>query len=414
MDVVVDKVDKLFGEVRISGSKNAALPIIISTLVVKGKTKLLNVPNIQDIQNTLKIMNRLGIKYEYENNELTIYNYKNKILKNLLFKEMELLRGSSYFWGALLNKRKRLKSLIPGGCKIGSRPFDIHYNTFKKLGINYYLKNDKVIYKKRKKHKPQIITFSKESFGATINTILYSVTGKKDILITNPSLEPEVLDFISYLNLSGASIRILNKQIKIQGVKKLSPIEYKIMFDRIEAGSYMLLSCCFKESNIIIKNINYKYIENIINVIEQLGCLINIENNKIMITRNDELNKLNLIVSTYPSFPTDLQQILCVVLLNTEGVIKDLIFPDRINHVKELKKIKADIIVINNEIVIKKSNLENNVLEGIDLRGTFGLILASGMVNGQTIIKNIDNVLRGYENIIEKLQSINFPIKIIK
>jgi UDP-N-acetylglucosamine 1-carboxyvinyltransferase len=176
----------------------------------------------------------------------------------------------------------------------------------------------------------------------------------------------------------------------------------------------MLLACCYKNSFLKINNINVNYMENVLNVINSLGVKIDINKDSVIIETKTELNKIDIIIETYPSFPTDLQQILTIVLLNCGGKIKDLIFPNRIAHVEQLRKINADIEVVDNEIIINKSNLLNNELNGIDLRGTFGLIVASGMLQGNTKVVNIDNVFRGYENLEHKLKNINFPIQLIQ
>lgn len=413
MDAVIGKVEKIFGEVNISGSKNAALPIIIGSLLIKGKTKIFNVPDIIDINNTIRIIKKLNVDIEFNNNTLIINN-NNKIKKNLLFEEIELLRGSSYFWGVLLKDKRKLKSFIPGGCKIGNRPFDLHYDMFNKLGIKNQIEKNIIYFKKTKRKEIKEIIFSKESLGTTINLILYTVISKYNLKVINPSLEPEVLDLINFLNKAGANIKIIDKKIYLKGVKKLKETEYKVMFDRIEAGSYMLLASCFKNSILKINNINIKYLENILNVIHLLGIKIDISNDSVTIKREEKLNKLDIVINTYPSFPTDLQQILTVVLLNSGGKIKDLIFPNRTSHIEKLKQLNADINVIDNEIIINKSNLLNNEISGIDLRGTFGLIVACGMIKGNTKIINVDYVFRGYEKLEEKLQRINFPIQIVK
>lgn len=413
MDAIVGKVDKLNGEVLISGSKNAALPIIIGSLLIKGRVKLSRVPKITDIENVVKIIKKLKIPIEFSNNEIIINNNK-KLKKNLLLKEMELLRGTSYFWGVILNNKKKMKSYIPGGCKIGSRPFDLHFDFLKEFGFKTKVKKDKIYFKKVKRKRITEITFKKESLGATINLILYSVTNKNNIKIINPSLEPEVLDLINFLNKANANIQIVNKEIIIKGVKKLTSVEYEIMYDRIEAGSYLLLATCFKGSNIQVKNVNRIYLEKVLQVIEELGCQVEINDNSINVIREEDLNEIEVTADVYPGFPTDLQQILTIALLNKGGKVKDLIFPSRTSHTNELKKLNANIQIKENTMIINRSKLINNTLSGIDLRGTFSLIAASGFTDELTIIKNIDNLLRGYEDIEYKLKGVNFPIQIVK
>lgn len=213
----------------------------------------------------------------------------------------------------------------------------------------------------------------------------------------------------------GAKIKIINQQVTIEGVKKLYSTCYKTMFDRIEAGSYLLLGASFPNTKMTITNVNFKYLENIITVLEQIGVNVKKDTYKITIKTGDKINPINVSTDIYPGFPTDLQQILTVTLLNALGTsqIIDTIFPSRISHVEELKKLGADIKIVDEKIVVNNSKLIGAPILGIDLRGTFALIVASGMADGMTEIKNIDHVFRGYENLEYKLKKLNFKIEFI-
>ena len=412
MKAEIGYAQNLNGEVFIHGSKNAALPIIASTILLKRKITLYNVPDIKDIDDLHSILKELSVSI-IRKDQSYIYEYNNDIFCNLNIDKIKKIRASYYLWGVLLNNKKTLMSYYPGGCNFQDRPLDIHYKIIKLFGYNIVENKDYIIFKKQKKIKKYInIHLEKSSFGATINAILLSIKGNKKVKIYNYAKEPEVMDFINFLNIAGAKIKCKNNYILITGVRCFKEINYTIMQDRIEAGSYIFLSAAYPNSMIKMKYYPYKYIKNIVEVFIKLGGKFSIKNDYMFFISPSKVNDINLTCDVYPSFPTDLQQIICSTLLETTSVIKDLVYLYRISQINELKKINANLKFNNQEIVINPSQLSNNVLSGIDLRGTFGLIIASGKIKEKTLIRNIDNLLRGYSELELNLKNIKFPIEI--
>lgn len=410
MIMKVTKTNKLLGDVYISGSKNAALPCICAALLTKEQVKLRNIPDIEDVNNLLAIIKDLGVRVKKEEDEVIINAKKVKtIVTNKLVSK---LRGSYYLMGALLSRKRKVEIIYPGGCEIGLRPIDFHLQGFKDLGCEVI--EEDIIEITKKIDKESIIQFPTISMGATINLILASCLGNIATTIINPSLEPETICVIEMLNKMGASIIIKDDKIYIKGVKKLSKVEHTIIYDRIEAGSYLFLAGAIPNSKVTIHNVNYKHLEIIIVVARKIGIKITKEDNRMIVEGPPKINKTNILIGAYPFFPTDLQQILTVVLTkSSNSKIEDPIFPNRITHLKELRKMQAYVYDYNRAIYIKKSTLKSSKVKATDLRCAFALIVAGAMANGTTYIKDIDYLFRGYTKPVEKLKSIGLNVEII-
>ena len=413
MNILVGYTDKLNGEIIIHGSKNAALPIISSCLLFNKKITLSNVSNIIDIEELHKILELLNIRIVKENDKYTYIKEEN-IKNNLLFDSVAKIRASYYLWPCILSSENSLKSFFPGGCNFQERPLDLHFKLFRKFGFNVTINNNIIEFKKLSKTKKYLnIHLEKKSFGVTVNAILLSVKSNKIVKIYNYSKEPEILDLINFLNNAGTKIFIKKTHLLIIGVKKLKETNYEIMQDRIEAGSYILMTLNYPNSVIKMKYKPYEYLKNVIETFEAAGGKFSFKNDYMIFESPNCIKGINLTCDTYPNFPTDLQQILCSSLLNTNSVITDLVYPNRVSHISELKKLNADINFIDNKIHIKPSVLKNNSLNGIDLRGNFSLIVASGKIKENTIIYNIDNLLRGYYDVFCNFRKIGLKIEII-
>lgn len=419
MNAIIKKTDYVKGIVEISGSKNATLPIVAASILSKGKVILKNVPDISDVNDLIYILKKINISvYKYEN--MLIIERNRKVDCKLLVDEVKKIRGSIYLWPVLLILRKKVTSHFPGGCNFGKRPIDYHLMAFEKMGVK--IKEGKTIDLKVKKIKNAIISFPKKTVGGTINAIILSLFTKKVTIINNPSLDYEVLDTISFLNASGANITVNKDSIMVKGVKRLIGTTFKIMSDRIEAASYLFLATSLRNSCLTVTNINYHYLRKELKILEDLGVEIKKDNYKITICVKKDYKKeaLQITTSDYPALSTDLQQIITPLLFNLtkESEVIDTIYKDRSKHINELKKLNGKIEIINNEkdlqVRVYPSNLKASIINGVDLRGTFGLIIAAGMAEGETKIIGIDNVLRGYEKIIEKLKKIKFNIEIEK
>ena len=409
MKVEVNCKERINGEIKISGSKNTALPIICASLLTNKKVILENIPFIEDINNLIEIIKSIGCKVKQKNNQLIIKAHK--INPIILSKKVQLLRGSYYLMGVCLARYGKCIIYMPGGCNLGKRPIDYHLDGFKQLGYKVII-YDQIIKIEKELDGLNVINLPNKSVGATINMLLASFRNKQTI-INNVSTEPEVQEVITFLRLIGCNIQINNNAIIINGTNENRKIKFKIVKDRIEAGSYMLLAASIPNSKLTLKEVPIKYMQNIINIVKQIGSKVSINKDTIILESSEEINSLDIIIKEYPAFPTDLQQILTAVLTlsKEQSTIEDLIYPKRISHIAELNKLKAKIEINNNKIIINNSKLFPNEVVVKDLRCGFALIVAGCICNEKIIINNFEIINRGYENVMEKLRSIGVDIK---
>ena len=406
--------EKLEGIVKISGSKNAALPILAATVLNVGKTTLYNVPNIQDTQMMFKILETLGGKVEKKNNKIIIDT--SKINKFEIPEElMHKMRSSVILAGALLGRYKKAIFSYPGGCDIGSRPIDLHLRSFEKLGINVVQNYGNIICD-AEKIKGEKIDLDFPSVGATENAILASVLAEGTTTITNAAREPEIIDLQNFLNKMGAKIiGAGTNEIQITGVKKLKDISYNIMPDRIETGTFLCLAVATK-GNLILENTNAEHITPVITKLQEAECKIEIEKNKIKINSNKKIKALDIKTMPYPGFPTDMQSVFSAMLTTAKGtsIIVENIFENRFKYTQELNKMGAKITVEGKSAIIRGvRKIYGANVKATDLRGGAALVLAGLSAKGITKVENIEYILRGYENFDKKLRNINANIQMI-
>ena len=406
--------EKLEGIVKISGSKNAALPILAATVLNVGKTTLYNVPNIQDTQMMFKILETLGGKVEKKNNKIIIDT--SKINKFEIPEElMHKMRSSVILAGALLGRYKKAIFSYPGGCDIGSRPIDLHLRSFEKLGINVVQNYGNIICN-AEKIKGEKIDLDFPSVGATENAILASVLAEGTTTITNAAREPEIIDLQNFLNKMGAKIiGAGTNEIQITGVKKIKDISYNIMPDRIETGTFLCLAVATK-GNLILENTNAEHITPVITKLQEAECKIEIEKNKIKINSNKKIKALDIKTMPYPGFPTDMQSVFTAMLTTAKGtsIIVENIFENRFKYTQELNKMGAKITVEGKSAIIRGvRKLYGANVKATDLRGGAALVLAGLSAKGVTKVDDIEYILRGYENFDKKLRNINADIQII-
>ena len=323
------------------------------------------------------------------------------------------LRASYYFMGALLALYKKVEIIGPGGCNFGDRPIDLHLYAFKCLGVNYDINED--LYRLTKNDKVEgVIDFKKKSVGATINAILASCKGKGKIVISNCALEPEIDDLINFLNKCGCDIKRIEERILINQVGYLHGCEYKVMFDRIEAGTFMVIGGLLS-SYLKIKNIETKYLRNVIDVLNDVGVGIEEGNDYVIVRKKDNYTPIDLVVNPYPGFPTDLQQPLTVLLSTCNGtsIIKETIYPARLSHVDSLNKMNAHIDINNDEIVVGGNvSFRNCDVSGKDLRGGISLVIAALLAKGESRIGGVKYIKRGYSDLVYKLRNIGADIRV--
>ena len=412
---IIEGGKRLEGTVKISGSKNSSLPIIAATILNAGKTTLYNVPNIQDTQMMFKILETIGAKVEKKNGKIKIDTSKiekYEIPEDLMHK----MRSSVVLAGALLARYRKAIFSYPGGCDIGARPIDLHLKAFEKLGINVN-QNHGSIECSAEKIKGEKINLDFPSVGATENAILASVLAEGVTVITNAAREPEIIDLQNFLNKMGAKvIGAGTDEIQIEGVKKLKDVSYNIMPDRIEAGSFLCFIAATK-GNAILENVNYTHITPIINKLEEAECEIITDKNTIKIVAPKRLKAIDIKTMPYPGFPTDMQSVFASMLTTAKGtsIIVENIFENRYKYTQELNKMGAKITVEGKSAVIRGTRrLFGANVHSTDLRGGASLVLAGLVAKGTTMVDNIEYILRGYENLDEKLTKLGANIKIEK
>ena len=402
---------KLMGEVKISGSKNAALPIIAATVLIKGRTTLYNVPNIQDVQTMFEIIKDIGGKVTKKNNKVIIDTSKvhtYEIPEELMRK----MRSSVILAGAIIGKYHKANFSYPGGCDIGARPIDLHLKGFEKLGIEIKEEYGEIVCSSEEIVGTQI-NLDFPSVGATENIILASCLAEGTTVLTNSAKEPEIEDLVNFLNKAGAKIKGAGTdRIEIIGVRKLSEISYNIMPDRIEAGTY-LVAGAITGGDIKITNANPRHIEPILNKLEETNCKIITQNNEIEIIAPRRLKAVDIKTMPYPGFPTDLQSIFTALLTHAKGtsIVTENIFESRYKYTQELNRMGAKIKVEGRTAIIKGSRrIQGTNVVANDLRGGAALILEALSAKGKTQIDNIHYILRGYENIEQKLKKLGAEI----
>jgi len=405
--------NKLKGQIKISGSKNASLPILAATLLSKKKVFLKNLPRVKDIETMVSLLKSLGSKINFTNNNLVIDNKKQS--KNFAsYSLVKTMRAGILVLGPLLAKFGKAKVSLPGGCAIGTRPVDIHLDALSKLGVKYKIVQGYVHATAPKGLIGNKIKFSKISVGATENLIIAASFAKGTTILNNCAIEPEIKDLVNFLKRMGCNIKwISNRSVKIEGVSKVKETIYSVMFDRIEAGTY-LVAAAVTEGNLKIKNIVPKIIQTEINTLKKIGAKIKVKNDEVHIVGNKKIKSINIKTAPYPGFPTDLQAQMMVLLCkaNKQSVIKEDIFENRFMHVAELNRMGAKISTDGNKAkVIGNINFEAAELMATDLRASVSLILAALTAKGKSVINRIYHLDRGYENIEKKLKKVGAKIR---
>ena len=405
--------NKLRGQIKISGSKNASLPILAATLLSNKITHLKNLPKVMDIQTMLLLLESLGSKIKVKKHKTIIDNTKQK-KKFASYNLVKTMRAGILVLGPLLAKFGSAKVSLPGGCAIGTRPVDLHLKALSKLGVRYEIKQGYVIASAPRGLKGNNIRFSKISVGATENLIIASSFAKGVTTLSNCAIEPEIKDLTNFLNQMGCKIKWISKRtIKIIGVSKVINTSYSIMFDRIEAGTY-LLAGAITEGNLKIQNIIPEIIKTEINTLKKIGSKIIVKKNEVQIIGNKKIKAMKIKTAPYPGFPTDLQAQIMVLLCKAKksSVIQEDIFENRFMHVAELNRMGAKITIDGNKALIAGNiNFAAAELMATDLRASVCLVIAALASKGKSQINRIYHLDRGYENIEKKLKKVGARIK---
>ena len=398
---------KISGTIVISGSKNATLPILASTILTNKKIIITNIPIVKDVETMVNLLKSMGstVKLDKKTKKIEIIN--KKTLKTFApYYLLKTMRAGVLVLGALLAKYKVARVSLPGGCAIGSRPIDLHLDALKKMGANIKIKNGYIVASAKNGLKGCLIRFPKISVGATENILIASCFAEGKTKLRNCALEPEVQDLVRFLKKLGFKINWNGQRnIDVVGTRKLKSVTHKVIFDRIEAGTYIIASA-LTNGNLIIKNIEPKLMSTEINILNKMGVNIIKKKNYIIVNQLKKLNSVNIMTKPYPGFPTDLQAQIMVLMTKANGVssIKESIFENRFMHVSELRRMGAHIEIKGNKAKIYgKSKLNGAELMATDLRASVSLVLAGLVALNKTTVNRIYHLDRGYENIEKKL-----------
>ncbi len=412
--LVIEGGRDISGTIKISGAKNSIVALIPASILTSGVCVITNVPDISDVRILIDMMKELGSIITFENEVLTIDN-SNVQNKKITEEYAGKLRASYYFMGSLIGKYHEAEIAYPGGCVIGSRPINYHIESFKKMGINvknvadhYIMKTDEL--------KGNEFYFDFPSVGATINIMLAAILAKGKTVIYNAAKEPEIANVASFLNSMGAKVfGAGTSTIEIIGVEELHDGFVEVIPDRIEAGTYIMIGALIG-NNLKIENIVEKHLESLLYKLKEAGVKYEINNNSIILSKVEHLKPVNIKTTVYPGFPTDLGQPMSTFLTQCEGesLFEETIYENRLRHVPHLNSMGANIQAFDKKaIIMGKTPLVGKKVKATDLRAGASMLVAGLIATGTTEIQNIEHLLRGYERIVEKLESVGVNIKLI-
>ena len=415
--IVIQGNKPLTGEITISGAKNSAVALIPAAILADSPVILEGVPDIQDVHSLIEILEIMGVKTKFENNQLEI-DPTDIVSIPMPSGKINSLRASYYFMGALLGKFGEGVVGLPGGCYLGPRPINLHVKGFEALGASVNNEHG-AMYLRAPEQGLQAnrIFLDMVSIGATINIMLAAVKAKGRTIIENAAKEPEIIDVATLLNNMGAKVRGAGtNEIRIDGVEELHGCRHAIIPDRIEAGTYLSLAAA-AGNGIKINNVIYEHLDSFISKLEEMGVRMDISEESIYVHPSQDLRPVNVKTYPYPGFATDLQQPITPLLLKATGKseVIDTIYSQRVNHIPELARMGAKASIENHLMLLEgPAHLTGAEVEASDLRAGACLVIAGLMAEGTTKISNVEYILRGYDHIIEKLTAIGAEIEMIE
>ena len=411
--LIISGGNRLQGTVKIDGAKNSALSIMAATLLTKDACILRNVPRLTDVDTMAKVIRKLGVKVEWKEDNSLYIDSDNFNNYEAPYELVKMMRGSILVMGPLLARLKRAKISLPGGCAIGARPVDYHLKGFEALGAQVEMERG-YIEAKVDKLKGGDIYLDFPSLGATENIMMAACLAEGKTTIENAAKDPEVVELGHFLNKMGAKVEGLGTDlIKIEGVKKLHGVDYTIIPDRIEAGTYMI-AAAITGGNVLIESADPLLLKPLVVKLEEAGVQIELEKNLIKVTGPDRVKAIDIKTLPFPGFPTDMQPQFMALSCIAKGtsVITETVFEKRFVHIGDLKRMGADIKVEGHSAIIKGvEKLSAAPVMASDLRGGAALVLAGLIAEGTTELSRIYHLDRGYVNLEEKLTSLGADIK---
>jgi len=408
--LVVNGGKELKGKVKISGAKNAVLPIMASSLLATGVTTINNVPNLRDTRTFIELLTILGAECNFEDSTLTI-DATNIISLEAPYDLVKTMRASFYVMGPLLGRYGETKVSLPGGCAWGPRPVDYHLKGFEALGAKIEL-NQGYILARSENLKGGNISFDIASVGATANILMAAVLANGKTTISNAAIEPHIVQLCDVLVSMGADIAgIGTNQLVIHGVKKLSAVEITVIPDMIEAGTFLMAGATL--GDIELKNVDPSHLNIVLEKLHEAGCDVSTSIDSIRIQRKTAINPVDITTDVYPGFATDLQAqwIALMSIANGKSVVTESIYLDRFSHVPELVRLGANInLQKNSATILGQKKLYGAQVMSTDIRASASLVIAALIAEGRSDISRIYHIDRGYENIEDKFRLLGADI----
>lgn len=413
--IIIEGKNTLSGKIKIGGAKNSVVALIPAAIMADGEVTITNVPNISDKDALIEIVKLLNVDVN-KNKDCVKINAKD--IKNVVIPEnlSNRLRASYYFMGALLGRFKHVEMYFPGGCNIGSRPIDLHLKGFEALGATVTKEDSKyIITAKNLKGANIFLDFA--SVGATVNIMLAASLAKGKTVIENAAREAEITNIADLLNNMGANIKGAGTdRIEIDGVERLHEAKIKVIPDRIEAGTYVIMGALLGD-NLEIDGLVPEHNIVLLNKLQEMGVDFKLENHRMILNKSDHLKPTNIRTVVYPGFPTDLGQPIAVLLTQASGIslFEETIWENRMGHVKYLNQMGANIEAERQHAKISgPTKLHGAEITATDLRAGAALVTAGLIADGETVINDAEHILRGYERIINKLSKVGANIKIVE
>ena len=416
-EIIINGGKTLSGNIYIGGAKNSVVALIPAALLSNDVCNINKVPNISDKDALIDILKVLSVNASFKETSIIIdsTNLENKVIPEDLSQK---LRASYYFMGVLLAKFKHVEMYLPGGCNIGTRPIDLHLKGFEALGAKVF--HDEKTHKYTLEAEELIGTRIKLDFasvGATINIMYAACLAKGTTILENAAKEIEIINIADFLNKMGAKINGAGTStITIEGVEKLKGTTIDVIPDRIEAGTYLMIGAMIGD-NLSVCGIEPSQLKALFDKFDDMGIKYKISDDKVTISKSNNIMPINIKTLVYPGFPTDLGQPMSVLLTQANGTsyFEETIWEKRMQHVKYLNMMGANIKLQDNthSIINGPTKLKGCHINATDLRGGAALVMAGLIAEGTTTISNIEYILRGYENLINKLSKVGADIKII-
>lgn len=410
---VINGGKELFGEVNISGAKNAAVAIIPAAILADDVVRIENIPNISDVSLIIKILDQMGADIKVVNKDTIEIDTRVLQCRPVPYEFASHFRASYYLIGAMLGRFKKADVALPGGDDFGDRPIDQHIKGFRMLGADVNIVNG-MVSAQAEKLVGTSIYMDVVSVGATINVMLAAVLARGLTVIENAAKEPHIVDLANFLNSMGADVRGAGTDvIKIRGVEKLHGCTYSVIPDQIEAGTYMVAAAACG-GDVLVKNVIPKHLESISAKLEEAGAEIIEYDDAVRVTRFKPLTKCNVKTMPHPGFPTDMQPQMAVLLAIAKGtsILSESVWDNRFQYVGQLLRMGANIQVDGKIAVIEGvDHLTGVKVKATDLRAGAAMIIAGLVAQGQTVVEKTQYVDRGYENIVEKLSALGADIR---